>query len=366
MICTNGREGERLESARHGHFAVEHVGGEDLHREALFVELLAQLQILDRVEKIDHLFVRPVAESAEEGGGEEFPAAFAPVEIDVKQVAGVELHFDPRTAIRDDAEAVEHFAVEMDAGLESDTRGAMELANDDAFRAVDDKRARRRHERDFAHVDFFFLGPLFFLELESDVERGAEGLAFTLRFERAQFRLADFVLAEIESRLFVVALDRENFLEHGLETGVLPLARRDVFLQKIDVGIELNLDQVRWLNRLFDFAEVDTLYCSTVRHNWCTNLQWFKTCSDPGCRSRGVRGLRFFPEIAGEKTGSKTAVCQRDLHRFVANLDICRRERVKNTSGVLSQKKGAVNIHILPAGASAFFCTPPAAGWKII
>ena len=96
------------------------------------------------------------------------------------------------------------------------------------------------------------------------MERRAKCLAFTLRLERAQFRLADFIMAEIERRLFVVALDRENFLENGLQTGVFPLARRDVFLQEIDVGVELNLDQVRRLDRLFNGSEVDTLCCSTV------------------------------------------------------------------------------------------------------
>ena len=140
----------------------------------------------------------------------------------------------------------------------------MQLRNDHALGAVDDERALRRHERDFAHVNLLFLRPLFFLELESDVERRAKGLAFALRLERAQLRLADFVMAEIERRLFVVALDRENFLEDRLQAGVFPLARRDVLLQKIDVGIELNLDQVGRLDRLFNGPEVDTLCCSTV------------------------------------------------------------------------------------------------------
>jgi hypothetical protein len=43
-------------------------------------------------------------------------------------------------------------------------------------------------------------------------------------------------------------------------------------------------------------------------------------------------GLRPFPEIAGKKSGSKTAVCQTDLHRFVSNLGCCLRERGKNTA----------------------------------
>ena len=89
------------------------------------------------------------------------------------------------------------------------------------------------------------------------MKRRAEGLPFALRFERAQFRLADFVMAEIERRFFVVALDRENFLEHGLQAGVLPFGERHVLLQEIDVGIELNLDEVWRLDALFNGSEVD-------------------------------------------------------------------------------------------------------------
>ena len=55
---------------------------------------------------------------------------------------------------------------------------AMQLGDDDALGAVDDERALRRHERDFAHVNFLFLRPLLFLELEGDMQRRAEGLAF--------------------------------------------------------------------------------------------------------------------------------------------------------------------------------------------
>ena len=118
----NGRRGERLEGAGNGRFAIEHVGNQDLRRELFFTELLAELERLDRVEKFDHFLVGAVAEGAEESGREEFPAAFAAIEIDVKQIARVELHFDPGAAIRNDAETVKHLAVEMDARFERDAR----------------------------------------------------------------------------------------------------------------------------------------------------------------------------------------------------------------------------------------------------
>jgi hypothetical protein len=64
------------------------------------------------------------------------------------------------------------------------------------------------------------------------VERRAECLAFALRFEGAQLRLADLVMAEIEGRFLVVALDWENFLKDGLQAGVFPLGWRNVFSAK--------------------------------------------------------------------------------------------------------------------------------------
>jgi hypothetical protein len=228
-------------------------------RATVFVELLAQLKRFDGVEKFDDFLVRTVAKCAEESGGEEFPAAFAAVEIDIEQVGGIELDFDPGTAIGNDAEAVENLAVEVDAGLKSNAGGAMELGDDHALGAVDYERALRGHERDFAHVDFFFLGPPLFTELEGDMQRGAEGLAFALGLEGAQLRLADFVVAEIENRFFVIALDRENFLEDGLEPIGLALGEWDILLQKIDIRIELDLNQVWGLDPLFDAAEVNTL-----------------------------------------------------------------------------------------------------------
>jgi hypothetical protein len=113
----------------------------------------------------------------------------------------------------------------------------MQLRNDDALGAVDDESALRRHERDLAHVDLLFLRPTLFAQLESDMERSAESLAFALRLERAQLWLADFVMAEVEDSLLVVTLDRENFAEDGLEPVILAFTEWNVLLQKIDIRI---------------------------------------------------------------------------------------------------------------------------------
>src|SRR5437773_8215414 len=97
----------------------------------------------------------------------------------------------------------------------------MQLRNYHPFRPIDHKRSLRRHERDLAHVDFLFLRPLFFLELESDVERRAESLPFPLCLQRRQFWLADLVMTEIERGFLIIALDGENLLEHSLQAGGL-------------------------------------------------------------------------------------------------------------------------------------------------
>jgi hypothetical protein len=87
----DGGKGERLEGARDRDFTVEHVSGQHFGSETFLVELIAQLQFLDVVEKLDDFFVGPVAGRAQESRGEEFATAFASIEIDVKQIAGVRI-----------------------------------------------------------------------------------------------------------------------------------------------------------------------------------------------------------------------------------------------------------------------------------
>src|SRR4029077_228625 len=122
---THSRERERLKRASNSDFAIAHFSGQNFGRKFFFVELLAQLQVLDVVEKFDHFLVRAVAESAQESGCQEFATAFASNEINVKQVCGVELRLDPRTAIRNDSKAVKDFPVQVNGRFKGDTRRAV-------------------------------------------------------------------------------------------------------------------------------------------------------------------------------------------------------------------------------------------------
>ena len=140
--------------------------------------------------------------------------------------------------------------------FERDPRGAVELGDDNALGAIDDEGALRRHERDFAHVHFFFLGAIFLPEGERDMKRSAEGLAFAHRLPHGKLGLTDFVADEIEGDFFVVGRDREHLTEHGLEAQILPAAGRDVGLKKLHIGVELHFNQVRRFDNLADFAKV--------------------------------------------------------------------------------------------------------------
>ncbi len=200
------------------------------------------------------------AQRAEKRRRQKLPAALLAVEIDVKQIARVELRLIPRAAVGNDAEAVQQFPVRMLGGLERDARRAVQLRNHDAFRAIDDKRALRRHQRQFAHENFFFLGALaFFLEQESDVERRAVGQALAQAFEPVNLRFADFVGIVSELAFAIVALDGKHLLKHGLEAGVgVALFGRGFRLQEFPVGIGLQFDHVRRRDDFLDLAEVDT------------------------------------------------------------------------------------------------------------
>jgi hypothetical protein len=69
-------------------------------------------------------------------------------------------------------------------------------------------------------------------------------------------------MAKIENRFFVVALDGENLFEDSLQSVVFSLCERNVLLQKINIGIELDLDEVRRLDSFLNGSEVDAFRIS--------------------------------------------------------------------------------------------------------
>ena len=68
--------------------------------------------------------------------------------------------------------------------------------------------------------------------------------------------VADRVVHEIQLRESAKILDRENGREHGLQARVFPLAGQQIHLQEALVGLLLDINQVRNLDRRLDFSEV--------------------------------------------------------------------------------------------------------------
>ena len=219
-------------------------------------------EFLDVVKKPEYVGVGAVPQGAEECSRQKFPAALLAIQIDIEQIAGVELRLIPRAAIWNNAEGMQGLAVGMLGRLKGNPRRAVQLADDDALGAVDDECALRGHQRQFAHEHLFFLGPSFILEQERDVQRRAIGDSFAQAFQPVLFGFSDFVTVEVQHHLPVVAFYGKDFGEDGLQAEVFPFGRGDVGLEKFAVRIDLDFDQVRRRDDFLDFSEVNPFCCS--------------------------------------------------------------------------------------------------------
>ena len=91
----NSRQSERFERARHRHLTISDVRNKHLGGQLLFIEFLAQLQVLDVIKELDDLFVGPVTQRTQERRGEKLSAPLAPIEINVKKISRIKLHLNP-------------------------------------------------------------------------------------------------------------------------------------------------------------------------------------------------------------------------------------------------------------------------------
>src|SRR5438094_1472990 len=137
------------------------------------------------IKKLDDVFVRSIAQSAQERGGKKLPAPLASVEINVKEIGRIKLDLNPGSPIRNDPEAVKDLAVYVDSRFKSNPRRAMQLAYHYTLCAVYNESPLGRHQGDFTHIDFLFLRAFFFAQLERDMQRRAVGLSFPLRLQGA-------------------------------------------------------------------------------------------------------------------------------------------------------------------------------------
>ena len=181
-----------------------------------FRHVFAQGKRADVVELADDVAVRFEAQVAHKRRRKEFAAAAAAVKVNVKQVVGVKLDLQPGAPVRDDAEGVEQFSVQMLGAFKANARGTVQLGHNDAFGAVDDKGAAVGHHGEFSHIDRFFLGLVVGFELEGDLKGGAVGFPRADGLVIAHLRLFNVIGDEVELNVFVIALDRKDFLQNAL------------------------------------------------------------------------------------------------------------------------------------------------------
>jgi len=103
---------------------------------------------------------------------------------------------------------------------------------------------------------------------------------------------------------------------------VFSLCKRNVFLEKLNIRVDLDLNQIGRFNAFFNTSEVNPFRVS-FRHNQLD--QGFVL--PPATPNSGRRRQDFTgcATSEGRKNGTKTAGCQIDAHRFAASFVFCRR-----------------------------------------
>ena len=89
------------------------------------------------------------------------------------------------------------------------------------------------------------------------MEGSAVGDAFAQAFQPVMLGLANFVAVKAKDALAIITFDGKDLGENGLQSRVFAPRRGDVGLQKIPVGIGLQLDQIGRCNYLLNFSKMD-------------------------------------------------------------------------------------------------------------
>ena len=185
------------------------------------------------VHRIQNVFIAVITERTKERADQELPAPTLAVKVDLDAVALVELDFQPGTMVGNHLVGAQHLSAGMAVALEAHARRTMQLADDDAFRAIDDKRAALRHQRDIADVDAFLFHILAIggVKTECNIQGSLICQTVLQAFDQPLLGLADFIFDKLKARLAVrLLLRREDILERFLQPLVQTLFRWRVLL----------------------------------------------------------------------------------------------------------------------------------------
>ncbi len=225
------------------------------------LQRLGHAQLLDLVKQIQDIDIGTVSDRPQKCRDQKLPATAAAVEINVKQIVVVELHFQPSPAIGNHPVGIKHFPGRMRRHFKGDPRRTVKLAHDHALRSIDNERTALRDHRDFSHVDLLVLDEILLAQTKLHIKGNGIGNPFPDALDLVVLRTDDIVGEILQDAATVVTLDRENFAKHRLKAARLPLGRRDILLQELQVRIQLVLDQIRRSDHFLQFTKIDA-----VRH----------------------------------------------------------------------------------------------------
>ena len=208
-------------------------------------EQLRHSHRLDLIDGCEDVLVGFVSNRPEECGYEEFPPSAVAVEIDVYKVVRVELDLHPRAAVGNYSERVEGGAASVLISFEAYAWRAVQLADDNAFNAVDDEGPLPGDNRHLTDVDLLFDRlAAFFAQSERGVQRGAVGVSVLDAVYDSLVGVPNAIGDVVQLQLSVEALYRE-YLAEGFVQSALPFSRRDIPLEELLVGIDLDAYKVR-------------------------------------------------------------------------------------------------------------------------
>src|ERR1019366_786711 len=230
-----------------------HISAQTLRHHLKLYALFAQMERVKLEEHLEHVFVAVTQRAQQDGDPHLAPAVDTVVYI----VLRVEFEVQPGTAIRNDARGEQQLAGGMSLAaimLEEHTGRTVQLRHDDALGAVNHKRTRVGHERDFAHVHFllfhFFdrgLGRLLVHDgqTHAGAQRGSISQTALPAFLHIKRRHTQLVTDEVETRILGMTMNRKDAVKGSLQTIILALFRRGISLQKCGKRFQLSGQQER-------------------------------------------------------------------------------------------------------------------------
>ena len=195
--------------------------GHEFHEPALVL----QLELVE-LEEVREDRLRRHADGLEQDRDRHLAAT---VNTEEQNVLGIEFEIKPGAAIRNHARREQQLARTMGLAaivFEEHAGRTVKLRDNDALRSVNHKGSGAGHERNFAHVHFLladFLGRgLADFAIKQDqpylgAQRRRIGQAAQLTFLDVKHRLAKRIADELKAGHVVVARDRENRRERGLQ-----------------------------------------------------------------------------------------------------------------------------------------------------